>query len=565
MNSTKLEEVFLGNYETDIWNRLDRLNREKVNSRIWSKDYTLWKPYPEEITNRLGWLNIQAEMKHELPRLEQWASQLKAAGFSRALLLGMGGSSLAPKMFSQIFGAKEGFLPLSVLDSTHPESILAAEKEAPLGETLFIVSTKSGKTLETLTFFYYFYQKLSAEIGKKAGEHFIAITDPGSYLQKLGEKYQFAHIFLNNPEIGGRYSALSYFGLVPAAILGLDLERLLDGAQAAAQVSQEWELNKNPAFLIGTFLGELARQGRDKATFLFAPSSLSSFGDWLEQLIAESTGKEGKGIVPVVTEPPGDASQYGEDRAFIFIEKGQEQLFDLKDSLKRAHQPFLSLRLTDFYSLGEQLFIWEMATAVAGHILGINPFDQPDVESTKIITREMIEKFKNRPSFEEEPPTVEEEQVKVWIDEPAGSLKEAVNKFLESLAPPEYLSIQAFCPYAHDIEAQLSELSLLLRNRYRVAVTYGYGPCFLHSTGQLHKGGRNQGRFIQLIAEPSVQLPLTGGEEGVSLPPSFGLLFQAQALGDRQALKQSQRRVLSLQSKLAPRLLIEKLKGEIEL
>ncbi|UCC89192.1 MAG: bifunctional transaldolase/phosoglucose isomerase, partial [Anaerolineales bacterium] len=388
----ELQSVSLGSYQSIVEAALDELIENRIIARIWAHDHTVWKPEPTEITNRLGWLHTAELMNEDFPRLQAMVRDLQSAGYTHALLLGMGGSSLAPEVFRKTFGVDSGHLDLAILDSTDPGAVLAHAQRLDPARTLFIVSTKSGGTVETLSFFKFFYNWVADAIGTdQAGGHFIAITDPGSKLAVLAERYRFRATFLNDTNIGGRYSALSYFGLLPAALIGVDVPRLLRDAMVMACASEPCvAARNNPAARLGAILGELAKVGRDKVTFIISPE-LASFGDWVEQLIAESTGKEGKGILPVVGEPVGSPEAYGDDRLFVYLQLNNDNTHQSEvQALEQAGHPLVWLHLRNPYDLGGQFFLWEMATAVASHRLGINPFDQPNVESAKVQARDMV-------------------------------------------------------------------------------------------------------------------------------------------------------------------------------
>ncbi len=538
-------KISAGKYEREIEEAVERIVEKKVVSRLWEYDYTLWKDSPEEITNRLGWLTIADSMKEQVPRLEDFADRVRESGYRRAVLLGMGGSSLAPEVFRRTFGVREGYLDLSVLDSTDPEAVLSVDEGLDYGKTLFIVSTKSGGTVETLSFFKYFYNRTIEEVEKKgggreeAGRHFIAITDPGSKLEKLAKELGFLKVFLNDPNIGGRYSALSYFGLVPAALLGIDLDQLLERALEARSNTEPCNCPRdgdNNAAKLGAVMGELARHGADKITFITS-REVAAFGDWVEQLIAESTGKEGKGILPVVGEQPAEASMYGKDRLFVYLRLdggAWKESMSINDSvvseLEENGFPVVHLNLGDLYDLGSQFFLWEFATAVAGHVLGINPFDQPDVESAKVRAREMVAQYIQRGSLGEDTARPPEARV--------------LREFLGEIGQGNYIAIHAYVKPSDETRSALSELRAKLRERYRVAVTVGFGPRFLHSTGQLHKGDSGNGFFVQLVSENRQDLAIPDSPGSKESGITFGILKKAQSLGDKKALEDKGRRVV---------------------
>ncbi len=526
----------LGGYKASVDGSLLEVRDKRVMDRIWERDYTVWKSEPKEITNRLGWLESPAMMCEHAAHFGAFVDAIKAEGFEQVLLLGMGGSSLAPEVFNKIFadpgrGLKKG---LTILDSTDPQAVRAAEKSLDLAKTLFIVSTKSGGTVETFSFFKYFYNRVAERVGaEKAGKHFIAITDPGSRLADTAAQYCFRETFLNDPNIGGRYSALTYFGLIPAALVGVDVDRLLDRAQVMTCNTDGCNCpvdGNNFGGQLGTVIGELAKAGRDKLTFVLSPK-IESFGDWVEQLIAESTGKEGKGILPVVGEPLGAPEVYGDDRAFVYLKLAGDLTHDEKiQALENAGHPVIRLLLDDEYDLGGQFFLWEMATAVAGARLGINPFDQPNVEAAKILARKMTAEFTEKgalPKTDSTPPS-----------------SPAVKDFLAQAGLGAYVAIQAYIQPTADTDRALREFRIRLRDATKLATTLGYGPRFLHSTGQLHKGDAGKGLFIQLTTQAAddVTIPDKAGESAWTL--TFGKLKTAQALGDAQSLRDERRKVI---------------------
>jgi len=547
--------LVLGRYTGVVDESLEKLRSDRVMYRIWAHDHTLWKEDPSEISNRLGWLHLPEKMPEAVPELEAFAEEIRGLGYTRALLLGMGGSSLAPEMFGKIFGVKEGFLDLTVLDSTDPGAVRAADEGHDPGTTLYIVSTKSGGTIETLSFMKYFYNRVREALGEdKAGDHFVAITDPGSGLHALAERLGFRKIFLNDPNIGGRYSALSYFGLVPAALLGLDLEELLTRAGTMACNSEGCNCpvrGDNVSALLGAFMGELGRRGVDKLTLVTSPG-IAPFGDWAEQLIAESTGKEGKGILPVQGESLQDPDSYSGDRSFMYLHLEKDETYGSRvEALRRAGFPLLEFSLRDSYDIGGECFRWEMATAVAGKLLGINPFDQPNVESAKVLARNMAEAYLREGKLPEPEPTLVTGGMRVYCDFQAESLEQALERFLSRADPGEdgirgrsYVAIQAFLKPDEQNDSLLQEFRTSIQVRERLATTMGYGPRFLHSTGQLHKGDAGRGLFVQITADGASDIPIPdeAGKEGSSI--SFGILKMAQALGDRQALVDAGRKVI---------------------
>ena len=509
------------------------LSKANIVARIWEHDHTVWKPDPTEITNRLGWLRIIEELHKQSPRMQALANDLQREGYTDVLLLGMGGSSLAPEVFSHTFGTAHG-LDLAVLDSTDPAAVLTVAEKIDPQKTLFIVATKSGGTVETLSFFKFFYNQVADVLGtEKAGEHFVAITDPGSKLVDLAEHYQFRETFLNDPNIGGRYSALSFFGLVPATLIGVDVSKLLRAAQAMANLcGPETPVEENPGAILGAAMGILAKAGRDKITFVSSPT-IADFPNWVEQLIAESTGKEGLGILPVVGEPLGPPEVYENDRIFVYLQVGDDTSQNAAlQSLENAGHPVLRLQFDDVYDLGGQFFLWEFATVVASHFLNINPFDQPNVESAKILARQMVTAYGETgvlPTGETTPPK-----------------PDVLENFLGSIQVGDYVSFQAYVQPTPEVEAALQALRLETRDHFKVATSLGFGPRFLHSTGQLHKGDGGNGLFIQLTSQvsPDADIPDEAGKPASVM--SFGTLKMAQALGDAQALRDAGRRVISI-------------------
>jgi transaldolase/glucose-6-phosphate isomerase len=544
----KTVEYNLGTYQRSVENALVELKDNKIIPRIWAHDHTVWKPETKEVTNRLGWLHSPELMGESVERITAFVEEVRESGYTHALLLGMGGSSLAPEVLRNTFGAKEGYLDLAVLDSTDPGSVLAHAEGLDPQRTLFIVSTKSGTTVETLSFFRFFYNWMSDSVGEGlAGEHFIAITDPGSPLVDLAEHHRFRDCFLNDPNIGGRYSALSYFGLVPAALIGMDLQTLLDRAMTMACNCEACNCpaaDNNIGGRLGVALGEVAKAGRDKVTLVMS-SQIESFGDWIEQLIAESTGKDGKGILPVVREPVVLPANYGEDRLFVYVGlDGDESQDAALAELESGGNPIVRLSLHDRYDLGGQFFLWEMAIAVAGNRLGINPFDQPNVEAAKVLAREITAEYLEKGLLPVESALIEKDGIAVYGEVTADSPESVLTTFLEQAKPGAYIALQAYLQSTTEMDLALQTLRTRLRDRFRLATTLGYGPRFLHSTGQLHKGDAGHGLFIQFTADDQRDAPIPDEASSPESSMTFGVLKAAQAIGDRQALISRGRKVI---------------------
>ncbi|MBI4261436.1 MAG: glucose-6-phosphate isomerase [Actinobacteria bacterium] len=484
--------------------RLGRFDRDGVPRRIWGRDHTVWQEDPTEVADRLGWLTVADDMDSRVDELEGFAATASGDGLTDAVLLGMGGSSLAPEVFRESFGVADGALDLHVLDTTHPEQILALERSLDLDRTLFLVASKSGTTLETRSHLDHFWE------GVGEGSRFVAITDPGTPLADLAAERGFRQVFLNPPDIGGRYSALSLFGLVPAALIGADLRGLLASArEVAAECGPAVPPRENPGIWLGTVMGEAAARGMDKLT-LVLPERIASFGAWIEQLVAESTGKGGRGVLPVEGETLGPPAVYGEDRLFVGLGDA-----GYLTELEEDGHPVVVLPFAANTELGGQMFEWELATAVAGAVLGIQPFDQPDVGAAKEATARALERRGGaRPD--------------------RGDLRE----LLGSARPGDYLAIQAYLPRTPGTAAHLHGIRMALRDRLRLATTVGFGPRFLHSTGQLHKGGPPTGMFVQVVEPPAEDLPVPGS------PFTFGELLAAQADGDLEALRARGRRAV---------------------
>ncbi len=519
--------------------------------RLWARDASLWTGMDEG--HWLGWLGITEDELARADRLRSVAEEVKAAGFSHALVLGMGGSSLCPEVVKKTFGTRAGFPDLHVLDSTDPAQITAFDRTVDLARTIFIVSSKSGSTLEPNIFKQYFFERAKQVVGAdKAGSRFIAITDPGSNLQQVAEADGFRHIFFGLPSIGGRYSALSDFGMVPSAIMGVDVVKLLDRAEEMVHACASCvPAEDNPGVVLGTILGVLAKHGRDKVTIITSPG-IRAFGAWLEQLLAESTGKEGKGLIPIDRESLGPPELYGRDRVFVHIRLDAEPDLSQEAALKvleGAAHPVLRVPIDDPYDLGREFFRWEIATAVAGSILGINAFNQPDVEASKVATRNLTAEYEKTGSLPPEVPILEDRGITVFADEQnAASVAKAagthqslagyLRAHLNRLAPGDYFAILAFLEMNDAHEAQLQAARHAVRNAKRVATCLGFGPRFLHSTGQAYKGGPNTGVFLQITCDDAIDLPVPGQKY------TFGVVKAAQARGDFQVLAERKRRAL---------------------
>lgn len=534
----------LGGYQNTVTIRLKAWQAAQVSTRIWEQDGTVWVPDPDEavatndLTNRLGWLTMPAEMLTKIEELTSFAEEIKTAGFQEVVLLGMGGSSLAPELFMATFGAENG-LPLTVVDSTNPDQIVVVTNQlTDLSKTLFLVSSKSGGTLETLSFYKYFYQLVSQQ-QDNPGENFVAITDPGSKLEVMAKEQQFRRIFSSPAEVGGRYSALTYFGLVPAALVGVDLGKLLRRANSMATACRN-PAAQNPGLQLGAIMGELALLGRDKLT-LFASPQIDALGMWIEQLVAESTGKHGRGILPVVGEPIADPAAYNNDRLFVFLRmKGDDNasLDGRVDVLEAAGHPVIIIEMDELVDFGQEFFRWEIATAAAGAVLKVNPFDQPNVESAKTKAKELMLQFEETGSLPTESPTLDYDDIDAYGPAMGETVTESLKAFVSQTRPGDYIALMAYLPYTSEIDAALQELRLALRNGLRVATTVGYGPRFLHSTGQLHKGDGNKGLFIQITHVPANEVDIPGEKY------SFATLMAAQAQGDYQALHENDRRLI---------------------
>jgi transaldolase/glucose-6-phosphate isomerase len=526
-----------------IASRLDAWTEDRVADRLWAKDGSLWAASgkaPGEVAAWLGWLDLPESMSARVTELEHLARDIKRDGYRRAAVLGMGGSSLAPELFSRVFGFADG-IELRVLDSTHPDAVRGFRSWASAQRTLFCVSSKSGTTTEPNA-----YQAAMAEIAPALD--FVAITDPDTALADLARAQEFRAIVEAPADVGGRYSALTVFGLVPAALNGVDLGGLLERARAMADACRAPRASDNPGLALGAAIGEAALAGRDKLTILTSPR-LAAFGDWAEQLVAESTGKAGTGIVPIVGEPVRPANEYAEDRFFVFLTLASDPHDDLRalaQELTAAGHPVRHIGINDPLDVGAEFVRWEIATAAAGIVLGIDPFDQPNVQESKDATKALLEAYRTTGALPETMPIVSEPGISITADaavlgDTPVTVDGALAQLLSLVRPGvDYVAILAYLPMDPDVVDRLQAIRAAIGERTGAATTLGFGPRFLHSTGQLHKGGPDTGVFLQLTADPSKDLPIPGWSE------SFGTLIAAQALGDLASLQKRGRRVLRL-------------------
>lgn len=538
----------LSQYETAVAQAIAEAQDRDLVRRIWHKDATLWKAedaHQKIIRNSLGWLSVPGKMAAVADELTAFAEQIRSAGFKHVMVCGMGGSSLCPEVLRQTFGVQEGYPELLVLDSTDPDVLADFGKRIELERCLFAIASKSGTTTEPLVFYKYWYDEVRRR-KSTPGDSFVAITDPGTRMVEMATADRFRHIFLNPPDIGGRYSALSYFGLVPAALMGLDVRRLLARAEAMVRAcGADVPAADHPGVVLGAIMGECAKAGRNKLT-IATDSKIAALGLWIEQLVAESTGKEGQGIVPIQGEPLGAPNVYGADRLFvsIAIEQADEPAPQMFDALVKAGHPVVTRTFNDAYDLASEFFVWEFATAVAGWRLGINPFDQPNVQESKDATRELLDYFKSHGELEDQEPLIGDDTLTVYGSERSAagllnnSIVAALRAHLATVRADDYIALVVYVEETPEIEATLQAIRTRLRDSLHCATTTGYGPRFLHSTGQLHKGGPDTGVFIQITAPDHADLEIP--EE----PYTFSVLKQAQALGDFRSLSAHGRRAI---------------------
>lgn len=524
------ERIAFHNVDAD--DVIARAEKEKVVQRIWKKDATLWKSddaHTKIISNSLGWLTVPEAVAKNLRKLAETIEALREH-VDHVVILGMGGSSLASEVTRRVFGKREGYPELLVLDSTVPEAVQALEAKLNLERTLFIVASKSGTTTEPVMFHRYFYDRVRSVVGESVGQHFIAITDPGTKMVEDAQRDRFRTTYLNQADIGGRYSALSFFGVIPMILAGVDVKELLARVVHTAHIAGIPAIRKNPAALLGAAIGALALQGRDKLT-LITPRPLDTLGLWVEQLIAESTGKEGRGIVPIAGEPPLAANEYGNDRVFVSVRlRGSDETARLRE-LAAAGHPVIDYVLEDPLDLGEVFFVFEFATAVAGWAIGVNPFDQPNVQESKDNTKTLLAEFTETGTMTPGGKPVRRIEV---------SDADAIAELLSRVKPGDYVALTQYFGETYEREQKLAAIRETIARELRVATTSGYGPRFLHSTGQLHKGGADNGVFLQLTGGPGNDVAIPNETFG------FGALARSQAIGDVVSLANRDRRVLSI-------------------
>ena len=528
---------------------IDDATKADLTKRVWRKDAALWKEDEASqkiIKNSLGWLTVPDEMIGVINELTEFADLIRKRGFQTVMVCGMGGSSLCPEVLARTFGRQSGFPELLVLDSTDPDVLADLLNRVEIEHCLFVIASKSGSTTEPNTFYKFWYDQLSKRVATP-GENFIAITDPGSPLVDTALELGFQRTFLNQADIGGRYSALSYFGMVPAALMGIDISKFLAHAKEAEQTcSPVMPAEKNIALQLGAVLGECARAGRDKLTLVIG-DEIDTLGLWIEQLVAESTGKEGKGVLPVASEKLGTVGNYGDDRLFVSISIGRasEEVRANLGALAGAGHPVVYRELADVYDLGAEFFTWEFATACAGWRLGINPFDQPNVQESKDATKELLNTFVNHGKLPDQNKLVSDDALAIYGEADQEQLSSdstlaAIRSHLSTIKSGDYVALLNYVEETPEIDGEIQKIRLLLRDATKCATTIGYGPRFLHSTGQLHKGGPDSGVFFQITANDGVDFPVPGE------PYTFSILKQAQALGDFRSLAARGRRAIRI-------------------
>ena len=544
---------YAGDYQSLIESELFELERDRFAERFFNGDHLLWADDPSEITDRLGWIHLPEEMLRAADEICHFSESARKKGFTDVVVLGMGGSSLSSEVFRNIFTRRDGFLRLTLLDTTDSDFILKTRKSIDLLKTLFVVSSKSGSTVETVSLMKYFYGEL-AKRTDSGGEHFVCITDPGSELIDTAHKHGFNRVFINDPDVGGRFSALSYFGLVPASLAGVDVRKVL---QSATSVLSELKgtvrgsCNESPSFRLGVFLGVMARKGRDKLGFVFS-EKLFPFGYWVEQLIAESTGKDGVGIIPLLDERSVDAPRPGEDRAYIvFSLRGDADTDAVAERLSDSGVPFLQVVVDSPDAVAQEFLRFEFAVALAGSVMGINPFNQPDVESAKSFARNFLEFYRETGELKDEKPDFSREGIVFSSNGKIESPKHL--RELISLKKTGYISIQAYVDPEEENLKELLSLRAQIERISSVPVTQGFGPRFLHSTGQLHKGDSGEGFFIQIVSDNANDLHIPDDIGSPESAFSFGILKMAQATGDFKSLDEKGRGIvrIGISSKVA--------------
>jgi transaldolase/glucose-6-phosphate isomerase len=525
----------------------EQWDRSGNTERLWKKDASLWTNTDE--SKWLGWLDIVGQELANVAQFKALAAEIAEDAFTHMLLLGMGGSSLAPEVFAITFGKQAGSPQLLVLDSTDPAYIKSMRDKIDPARTLFCVSSKSGTTLEPNIYMQYFFEEARKSVGERAGHHFIAITDPGSKLEGVAEKLGFRRVYHGVPSIGGRYSVLSDFGLVPHAAMGLDTEKLLQRAAVMVEACKNAKSEKNPGVSLGLILGTAATKfGRDKVT-LVCSKSVYDLGAWLEQLLAESTGKQGHGLIPVDREPLVSPDKYGKDRVFAYIKYAGDSDAELESALgalEKAGEPVVRIVLNDLYDIGQSFFQWEIATAVAGSLIGIDAFNQPDVEASKVATRELTSEFEKSGSLPGEQPILNQDGIKLFTDDAnakalsngGNTLGSVIRRHIDRIKPGDYFALLAYIPMFPEHEDKLQQIRKEVLDSKQVATVLGFGPRFLHSTGQAYKGGPNSGVFLQITCDDAVDVPVPQQKY------TFGVVKAAQARGDFQVLAERHRRAL---------------------
>lgn len=538
----------LGSYRDIVMKELAELRKKEFVGRLWRKDASLWTGADE--SSWLGWLDIVAEQLQKTDEFASIAKTVKDAGFKSAVLLGMGGSSLCVEVMRTTFGDRAGHPKMFVLDSVVPAQVAGIRKQINPSETLFIVASKSGGTTEPNVLCQYFFEETRKEVGDKAGQHFIAITDPGSSMEQRAKDWKFLKICYGVASIGGRFSALSHFGMVPATVMGLDTHKILTTADTMAKDCKETDPEKNPGVFLGAVMGVLARDAKKNKVTIITSPGVVSLGTWLEQLIAESTGKDGKGLIPVAGETTATPEEYGDDRLFVHVRIASNacDIQDRKvDVIEQSGRPVVRIELKDVYELGSEFFRWEVATATAGAIIGINAFNQPNVQESKDFTKDYLKSYEQNGSLPQNKLILEESGFKVFADDentkryvPAGktTLPELLKAFIGSLEPGDYFATNAYIDCCEELADVIQKPRDQVKAKRRVATTVGFGPRFLHSTGQLHKGGPNAGVFLQITSDDAEDVAIPGEKY------TFGVLKEAQSLGDFKALSSRQRRLI---------------------